>query len=103
MNFQRLITIAALTTAIAFAFACRKNKTSGAPTNAPATPEPSRQPEVAAIPATYFKGSIGSTSDLQMKLVRDGEKLSGSYFYRKVGAKIDLKGTVDKEGTVTLE
>lgn len=102
MNFQRLVTIVALTIALAFAFACRKNKTPTAQTKATATPEASPESVVAA-PATYFKGSIGSTSDLQMKLIRDGEKLTGSYFYRKVGAKIDLKGTIDKEGNVTLQ
>ena len=50
----------------------------------------------------YFKGSIGSTLGLQMKLVREGERLNGSYFYQKVGTKIDLNGTVDKDGNVVL-
>jgi uncharacterized protein DUF3298 len=50
----------------------------------------------------YFKGSIGSTLGLQMKLVREGERLTGSYFYQKVGTKIDLNGTIDKDGNVTL-
>ena len=50
----------------------------------------------------YFKGSIGSTLGLQMKLVREGERLTGSYFYQKVGTKIDLNGTVDKDGNVAL-
>ncbi|HEV7682410.1 MAG TPA: RsiV family protein, partial [Pyrinomonadaceae bacterium] len=38
-----------------------------------------------------------------MKLVREGETLSGSYFYQKVGSKIDLRGSVDKDGNVALE
>ena len=38
-----------------------------------------------------------------MKLVREGEKLTGSYFYQKVGTKIDVRGTVDKDGNVSLE
>jgi Protein of unknown function (DUF3298)/Deacetylase PdaC len=50
----------------------------------------------------YFKGSIGSTLGLQMKLVREGERLNGSYFYQKVGTKIDLNGTVDKDGNLVL-
>jgi uncharacterized protein DUF3298/peptidoglycan-N-acetylmuramic acid deacetylase PdaC-like protein len=50
----------------------------------------------------YFKGSIGSTLGLQMKLVREGERLTGSYFYQKVGTKIDLNGTIDKDGNVVL-
>lgn len=51
----------------------------------------------------HFKGSIGSSLDLQMKLVRTGDQLGGSYFYQKVGTPIDLRGTVDKDGNLTLE
>ena len=48
-------------------------------------------------------GSIGSTGGLQMKLTREGERLTGNYFYQKIGTKIDLKGTIDKDGNVSLE
>jgi hypothetical protein len=51
----------------------------------------------------YFKGSIGSTLGLQMKLVREGEKLTGSYFYQKVGTPIVISGTIDKAGNVVLD
>src|ERR671919_385584 len=51
----------------------------------------------------YFKGSIGSSLDLQMKLVRTGDHLSGSYFYQKIGTRIDLRGNVDQSGNLTLE
>ena len=50
----------------------------------------------------HFKGSIGTTLGLQMKLVREGERLTGSYFYQKVGTKIDLTGTIDQDGNVVL-
>jgi hypothetical protein len=53
--------------------------------------------------AKYFKGSIGSSLDLQMKLVRTGDQLSGSYFYQRIGTRIDLRGNVDKDGNLTLE
>ncbi|HXD32409.1 MAG TPA: RsiV family protein [Pyrinomonadaceae bacterium] len=57
-----------------------------------------------AVPQTkYFKGSIGTRLGLQMKLTRDGEKVAGNYSYQKVGTKIDLKGTVDKDNNLTLE
>ncbi|HZI62984.1 MAG TPA: DUF3298 and DUF4163 domain-containing protein [Pyrinomonadaceae bacterium] len=87
---------------------CRK---SSAPAPAaPATPpSPAEQPVNVAGGATpppqtkHFKGSIGSTLDLQMKLVREGDKLTGSYFYQKVGTRISLRGTVDKDGNLTLE
>ena len=56
------------------------------------------------LPETkHFKGSIGSTLDLQMKLVRNGDQLTGSYFYQKVGTQITLRGTVDKDGNLTLD
>lgn len=51
----------------------------------------------------YFRGSIGSALGLQMKLLREGEKLIGSYYYQKVGQKIDLRGTIDQSNNVTLE
>src|SRR5829696_1352557 len=51
----------------------------------------------------FFKGSIGASLDLQMKLVRTGDQLSGSYYYEKVGTRIDLRGVVDKDGNMTLE
>lgn len=57
----------------------------------------------AAGETRYFRGSIGSTLGLQMKLLREGEKLNGNYFYQKVGTKIDLRGTIDNDGNVTLE
>lgn len=72
-------------------------------------PAPNEQPVNVVGGATpppqtkHFKGSIGSTLDLQMKLVRDGDNLTGSYFYQKVGTRISLRGTVDKLGNLTLD
>ncbi|HKZ02257.1 MAG TPA: DUF3298 domain-containing protein [Pyrinomonadaceae bacterium] len=57
----------------------------------------------ASVEIKYLKGSIGSALGLQMRLAREGEKLSGSYFYQKSGTRIDLKGTIDKDNYVTLE
>jgi uncharacterized protein DUF3298/peptidoglycan-N-acetylmuramic acid deacetylase PdaC-like protein len=84
-----------------------------------AAPPPGTAPQAGASPATvldhaqggttptaltkHFKGSIGSTLDLQMKLVRNGDQLAGSYFYQKIGTRIDLRGNVDKDGNLTLE
>ena len=76
---------------------------------ASSTPTPEVQqhhPEGGTTPAPitkFFEGSIGNTLGLQMKLVRDSTSLTGSYFYRKVGTKINLKGTVDLEGNLMLE
>ena len=51
----------------------------------------------------YFRGSIGSALGLQMKLNREGQKLIGSYYYQKIGQKIDLRGTIDQANNVVLE
>src|SRR6185369_15766565 len=51
----------------------------------------------------YFKGSIGSSLDLQMKLVRSGEQLSGSYFYQRIGTRINLRGKIEPDGNFTLD
>lgn len=80
-------------------------KSATSPVNIPSS-EQSAQPQAnAKIPAEvkYLKGSIGSTLGLQVKLLREGEKLTGSYFYQKIGTRIDLKGSIDKDNYITLE
>src|SRR6266542_920835 len=54
----------------------------------------------------YFRGTItAGTSNLkiEMALVRDGDRLTGTYFYPKVGKNITLNGSVDKSGIVDLK
>ena len=91
-----------------FSLGCRKN--SPPPPGGPApTPSPSAElihsagGETPAAQTKFFKGSIGSSLDLQMKLVRTGDQVSGSYFYQKIGTRINLRGNVDKDGNLTLE
>lgn len=112
MNSQKAVALVALTVSLVFAGACRKQQTATqapAPvTTAPTTgsPEQLQQAAGALTPGgqtKFFKGSIGSTAGLQMKLTREGDNLKGAYFYQKVGTRIDLKGTVDKDGNLTLE
>jgi hypothetical protein len=90
---------------------CRKSSnstsTTGTQPSSAATPQTALNlPEGGVSPAPetkYFKGSIGSSLDLQMKLMRSGEQLNGSYHYQKIGTRINLRGTLDKDGNVTLE
>src|SRR5215213_1218354 len=90
-------------------FGCRKTATAPptAPTQAQASPatllEHSQGGATPTAQTKHFKGSIGSSLDLQMKLVRTGDQLAGSYFYQKIGTRIDLRGNVDKDGNLTLE
>ena len=89
---------------------CRKTAAppaASAPPQAQASPatvlDPSQGGATPVAQTKHFKGSIGSSLDLQMKLVRTGDQLAGSYFYQKVGTRIDLRGNVDKDGNLTLE
>jgi hypothetical protein len=50
----------------------------------------------------YFHGTIAGNLKIEMTLLRDGERLTGSYFYPKVGKNIALSGTVDKDGNVSI-
>src|SRR5215213_7815430 len=90
-------------------FGCRKTATAPptAPTQAQASPatllDHSQGGATPTAQTKHFKGSIGSSLDLQMKLVRTGDQLAGSYFYQKIGTRIDLRGNVDKDGNLTLE
>jgi Protein of unknown function (DUF3298)/Deacetylase PdaC len=87
---------------------CRRT-TTPPPTVPPSsgTPAPdlshSQGGDATAPQVKHFKGSIGSSLDLQMKLVRTGDLLAGSYFYQKIGTRINLRGNVDRGGNLTLE
>jgi hypothetical protein len=51
----------------------------------------------------YFRGTIGNSLVIEMTITRDGDRLTGTYFYPKVGKNINLGGTVDKDGNVELK
>src|SRR6476620_1517702 len=104
---RTLITIALLTIVTS---GCRRTSPSSTPPS-PAPGAPSSQTALshaeggaAVLPETkYFTGSIGNSLDLQMKLVKTGDQLNGSYYYQRVGTRINLRGALDKDGNVTLE
>ena len=50
----------------------------------------------------YFRGTIAGSLSIEMTLTRDGDRLTGTYFYPKVGKNINLAGTIDKAGNVEL-
>jgi hypothetical protein len=85
--------------------ACKRQSMPGQPLNVSES-----QPNVAtntpksgpASETKIFSGTIGASNDLQMKLVRTGSDLSGTYSYLKIGKPITLKGTIDKDGNVEL-
>src|SRR5713226_9814151 len=86
--------------------ACRKQPASSQQ-NANSTATPLAQDAPVSGTATngekfYFRGTIAGKLKIEMTLVRDGERLTGSYFYPKVGKNIELKGTIDKDGNVSI-
>jgi hypothetical protein len=50
-----------------------------------------------------FRGTIADNLSIEMNLTRDGDRLTGTYFYPRVGKNINLAGTVDKSGSVELK
>lgn len=53
-------------------------------------------------PTQVYRGTIGQQA-VVVKLQRDGDKLTGSYVYERVGQAIKLTGRVDAAGGVTLQ
>src|SRR5258708_7827617 len=51
----------------------------------------------------FYRGTIANNLSIEMILTRDGDRLTGTYFYPKVGKNINLAGTVDRDGNVQLK
>ena len=49
-----------------------------------------------------FSGKLGNKYRIQMRLRREGGKLSGAYFYERVGQDLALRGEIDGQGKFTL-
>jgi Protein of unknown function (DUF3298)/Deacetylase PdaC len=93
-----------LIVALSFSAACRRQRTE----SASSTPTPNDQAGATAGGTIttgdtfHFRGTIAGNLKIEMTLLRDGERLSGSYFYPKVGKDIQLKGTIDKSNNLEL-
>lgn len=59
---------------------------------------------VQTMPEKHFKGTI-ATASFEMTLQRDGERLSGSYFYVKSGSAypLNLDGKIDASGKFSMQ
>lgn len=94
---------------VALMSACKRgaapSSTSPQQSASPATEQHHAEGGVAAIPTEtkYFRGSIGNTLDLRMKLTKAAEQVTGHYFYQKVGTRITLRGTIDSSNNVLLQ
>ncbi len=52
--------------------------------------------------AASYEGSIDSTYDISMQLVKTGNMISGSYSYKNKGIAIELNGTIDANGKIEM-
>jgi hypothetical protein len=73
-----------------------------------AAPAPVVQENVAppeTLATQFFKKFTGTIGDMSivMDLIRDSDKLSGSYYYMKIGVPITLEGTINPDGTFELD
>lgn len=67
-----------------------------------ASPAPAATPRPQPAAAQTFRGQIGDKLRVRMRLRRDGDSLSGSYFYEGRKGELSLKGSVDGRGNFTL-
>jgi hypothetical protein len=84
--------------------ACRKPATTQNINTSQASPLPPETIGGGAAPAGEkfsFRGWIANLS-IEMALVRDNDRLTGTYFYPRVGKNIDLKGSIDSGGKLEL-
>lgn len=106
MNRLKHLSTALLLIAFLGHTACKKTSAPSDQSGSPVTASESQPAAGGTTPVgetKYFKGSIGSALGLQMKLIREGEKLTGSYFYQKVGTPINIRGIIDKGGNVVID
>ena len=83
--------------------ACRKPTTTQTTNSNLASPPPETIGGGAAPQGEKFsfRGWIANLS-IEMTLVRDNDKLTGTYLYPRVGKNIDLKGSIDSGGKLEL-
>lgn len=89
--------------AVAVLGACRKSTTTpNSKTNLASPPQETIGGGAAPAGEKFsFRGWIANLS-IEMTLVRDNDRLTGTYFYPRVGKNIELKGSIDSGGKLEL-
>lgn len=83
---------------------CRKKAAEQSPANTNVAPSP-EAPFGGQAPAgekLFFRGTIAGNLSIEMVLLKDGDRVTGTYLYPKIGKDIALTGTIDKDGNVSL-
>ena len=104
MRIPKSFLLFSLALALVTLGACRKqaNKQQTANSNDAAAPEAPVGGKALAGDKFYFRGMIAGNLSIEMTLGREGARLTGTYFYPKVGKNINLAGTIDQGGNVEL-
>jgi hypothetical protein len=99
----KLLVLLFLLLITAVAGACRKQQAnkSQANNNAPAATEVPAGGEAQRGDKFLFRGNIANLS-IEMSLVRDGDRITGTYFYPRVGKNIAVTGSVNSGGDVEM-
>jgi hypothetical protein len=86
--------------ACARASALAQNADASASASASASPAASSRAGV-----VVFRGTLGASGKLaiQVRLRREGDTLTGSYFYESVGKDLSLRGAIDAAGNFRLQ
>lgn len=50
-----------------------------------------------------FRGTLGAKTSIQMRLRREGDKLTGTYFYESIGKDLALRGTITASGDFNVQ
>lgn len=104
MRTRRTLSLVFLVSALISLGACRKQTANEkANSNTPTSTDAPFGGKATAGNQYYFRGTIANNLSIEMSLVREGERLTGTYFYPRVGKNINLSGTVDKDGNVDLK
>jgi hypothetical protein len=97
--------IACITLLLAGAAGCSEKATNKENNTAQSTvpvTQTSQQEKQPAFSKT-FSGNIDGKYGITMNLTRKGNDIVGNYFYNKVKQPIAISGSIDAEGTLTLE
>ena len=100
-----LMTCAAITVV-----ACsRSNGTGNAPPPAEAGGPDAATAHAVTVPRAFadgphdYRGTIATTTNVSVHLVRSGSKVTGAYAYAKLGTPIGLEGSVAADGSLALD
>jgi hypothetical protein len=83
---------------------CRKKAVnqSAANTNAAPSPEAPFGGQAPTGEKLFFRGTIAGNLSIEMVLLKDGDRVTGTYMYPKIGKDIALTGSIDKDGNILL-